>query len=1242
MKQVELSIILASVAMTFSIQLPSNMATATPASVGESLTVAFADATTASAFFAGVPGITITILRVEELVITDASGAQTVYLVPPPPPPPTPKYFECLNAFADPDATYLDSTNDVASGAAVGSVWANQTADCIPTARAIVASQVQEAEVTVATVVLTTITVQATALTVQAISATAASAAATATSTLAATADVATSVGASAAQNTAVARVGKSTSTSVARGGAGAAVGAILGAQRFSMYGKLASGVNLDDDSLSAGSNPILGSFGIGANLFVSEPPDHDAAGVGPAGRRLQQRTSRVNVPRTRRIQNSLSNRMLDHCLSFGLAFCVVLVLHYTIAVLWAVCVNRSYYGSKRKSPARISRNLLQLPQEAPQRFRPLPAALIFPNFELILLSLYATGTMSVCALMLGAFITGVDAPSTLTVALFAVALAMLTLWLLLQTRALMRFHVDHSKLAWKANVEDELQDPLFRMLVRCRLVSAQPRLRGEFVPPPAWKDAEPTRTEHAISLIPMIPWKSATNGRRALTRNKQTSAFRAGQRAEQLSIWLSGASGGSLRGISYRLGQLLLQLGLALSIGLFGVVTMADDPAGSSSTTAVNVTSDERASGDVAARSDGSSSVAGWLLPAQIVAGCFQLALIAWSLCAEPADRLEGFFSAAMASLEFLSTMLLIASVQVTDAELAAALGGATSTLLLTAALLPAALSTYDGLALPIARSIAERRAPPKSQSMLEILIALIAKPFDVLMALFAGRSGGHGSVSDAVKGLGNQVLEAWNGISLKRTFHRFMGSARMMSTRRARTGQRKGHTSNVPRPDEEAAVSASFTETKKASGWEKVGVFIRMINPLHLMHKDTVRNGSMLPPSISLPPPNVLAVRTQSATRQRHAKNDVGKRKVTMLFDSDSSMARNISFAKPNPSTSYAIDQQANHQAWHHVDEIEPSTELVGDLSFDVVESSSEKPPQTTISNVGKTILTMERIASAMEPTVYLPFAMEGEASAMTLPPTEARQQDEMGAPGAPRAAISDVAKKVVTMERVTSAMEPTVYLPFAMENETPAPPPMQGLLESLTFRIKDLFISTSLNHDRQPTEFIFSEPTLGIGLHDEAGGAVIRRVKLGSQAEELGVPIGGKVISVNGRAAFTIRTDLNVQLMSAVRPTALLITPPANDSTMTEQLEGMLRTFDVDRNSIITPDEFHDLVVHIDPKVTLEETQRTYDELLASGFDADDDGQLSVAELTSYWLETFSGASSTNLDPEPDLSA
>ena len=265
-----------------------------------------------------------------------------------------------------------------------------------------------------------------------------------------------------------------------------------------------------------------------------------------------------------------------------------------------------------------------------------------------------------------------------------------------------------------------------------------------------------------------------------------------------------------------------------------------------------------------------------------------------------------------------------------------------------------------------------------------------------------------------------------------------------------------------------------------------------------------------------------------------------------------------------------------------------------------------------------------------------VVVPETYEPATGAKRLPLEEA-----MAAVPAP--APLPAPKQVPAMQNAPSVAEymPNMpnYVPLTPQAHSRPDNPLQGIWENMTFgatfRIEKL-----LTPSAPPIKaFTLSDQKLGLGLSDEADGAVVRRLKPGSQAETLGVTIGGKITAVNGEVAATNKKDLNAQLTSAARPITLLVTSAAaSDSTMAEQVEAMIRTFDVDGGSIISPNEFHALLVRIEPTVTLEETQRIYEELLESGYDADEDGQLSVTELTTYWVEM----SAKRSVQKPDLSA
>ena len=85
-----------------------------------------------------------------------------------------------------------------------------------------------------------------------------------------------------------------------------------------------------------------------------------------------------------------------------------------------------------------------------------------------------------------------------------------------------------------------------------------------------------------------------------------------------------------------------------------------------------------------------------------------------------------------------------------------------------------------------------------------------------------------------------------------------------------------------------------------------------------------------------------------------------------------------------------------------------------------------------------------------------------------------------------------------------------------------------------------------------EREPKglTFVISDQILGIAMRDvgdEGDGVVIDRLKADSQAAALGVPIGGRIMSINGEVAESIRPLLAAQLKSATRPTTLHIEPP-----------------------------------------------------------------------------------------------
>ena len=90
-----------------------------------------------------------------------------------------------------------------------------------------------------------------------------------------------------------------------------------------------------------------------------------------------------------------------------------------------------------------------------------------------------------------------------------------------------------------------------------------------------------------------------------------------------------------------------------------------------------------------------------------------------------------------------------------------------------------------------------------------------------------------------------------------------------------------------------------------------------------------------------------------------------------------------------------------------------------------------------------------------------------------------------------------------------------------------------------------------------------FTISDETLGVEMRTAGALVLIAALKPGSQAEELGVPIGGRITSINGAVAAITKDAVEVQLKNATRPTSLLVlapdprasTAPAADTVATE---------------------------------------------------------------------------------------
>ena len=151
--------------------------------------------------------------------------------------------------------------------------------------------------------------------------------------------------------------------------------------------------------------------------------------------------------------------------------------------------------------------------------YRPLPAVFVFPNLEVVLLAFFSSGIAEAAGAILGAVGEGGGLADEL-LALMAVAVPSLLFvigFFVHEGVRLFRFSRRHRRSMWvdtKAPSDaTEIDDPLLRGLIRCRLASRTMRFRGAFEAPDA-DVAEPERTERHVSRRHALSvWRHDTVG---------------------------------------------------------------------------------------------------------------------------------------------------------------------------------------------------------------------------------------------------------------------------------------------------------------------------------------------------------------------------------------------------------------------------------------------------------------------------------------------------------------------------------------------------------------------------------------------------------------------------------------------------------------------------------------------------------------------------------------------------------
>ena len=204
----------------------------------------------------------------------------------------------------------------------------------------------------------------------------------------------------------------------------------------------------------------------------------------------------------------------------FGMFMATV---HWLILLLWRCVLNRKYYRHQQEE-ARLRRlsnamgmNKRALALRGKKRrrgpsFRPLPEALVWPNLEISVLLIYATGLVEAASAIIGAGIGGLEI-STWRLAFAYACLAFLLWFILSQALELFRFYRECGEACWAPEeppaTADEVTDPLLRLLAKLHLMRPRLREQGSFEAPEDEGVAEPQRTEQELTrgLLLGLSW---------------------------------------------------------------------------------------------------------------------------------------------------------------------------------------------------------------------------------------------------------------------------------------------------------------------------------------------------------------------------------------------------------------------------------------------------------------------------------------------------------------------------------------------------------------------------------------------------------------------------------------------------------------------------------------------------------------------------------------------------------------
>ncbi len=440
-----------------------------------------------------------------------------------------------------------------------------------------------------------------------------------------------------------------------------------------------------------------FGLFGFSSTAADTSNQSHSGARRRLDGATTSDQTEDGGSERGR-VEDELRNTLLTSLTDFLIFFPLLGGIHMLLLRYWPrVC------GRCRRRP--------RVEDAKEQSIRPLPAAFVFPNVEVILVNFFAAGLTEAAASVLGGAAAGVVLDHGLVALAVLCLLAVIGFYVHEGVR-LFRYFKKYDTDLWKASEKvstiKEVDDPVMRAMTRVGRAPSK-RLRG--VREPSDADlAEPSRTLRAIGGS----FKEAIGIRKDAT---------AGDRHTRLSCWLAGASG--KYGVFYQYVRTLLLLLTAVVSG--SAAHSGDDEGGAAFTASVLV--------------------------------LIQLALAAYcALARVAADRLEGEIYGIEAVANAINVALLASAAGGEDPDLTGSPAQVAALVFaMVAVLVPFSLSVYDGLALPLVAAVS---AKDRKGVACVCLRTWLVMPLLAMVTFFAA-DGAAGRASEATAEVAEDVVD-------------------------------------------------------------------------------------------------------------------------------------------------------------------------------------------------------------------------------------------------------------------------------------------------------------------------------------------------------------------------------------------------------------------------------------------------------------------------------------------------